>query len=62
MPFAPKQSNDFLDIAGKFLGDSPSSLDGFKANDVPSVSGFGTRQSRIRNNRPAVSTRKLMMI
>ncbi len=60
MPFPPKQSDDFLDIAGQFLGDSQQSLDGFKPDSVPSASGFGTRQVRLDNNRNAVSARKIM--
>ncbi len=37
-----------------------TSTGGFEANVAPSVSGFGTRQSRVPNNRPAIPTRHLM--
>jgi hypothetical protein len=33
---------------------------GFKADIAPSVSGFGTRQSRLKNERAGFSTRKMM--
>jgi hypothetical protein len=55
MPIQPKQSNDFFDIAGQFLeGNS------FASPAVPSSSGLGTRQGRIRNNRPAYSVRNMV--
>lgn len=60
MPVFPKQPTDVFEIAGRFLGENPQPANGFVAANAPSVSGYGTRQSRIQNERPAVSRRKLM--
>lgn len=60
MPFPPQQSSDFFDIANTFLSGGSSSGAGFQAQIAPSSSGFGTRQSRVQNNRAGVNTRKLV--
>lgn len=60
MPF-PSQSDDFFDIAGQFLGgNDPNYSDGFRAENVPTASGLGTRQGRLPNGRIATFNRKLM--
>jgi hypothetical protein len=57
----PLQSDDVFDIAGQFLGgNDPNYSDGFRASNVPSASGLGTRQGRLPNQRTAAFNRKLM--
>ena len=57
----PRQSDDIFDIAGQFLGgNDPNYSDGFRASNVPSASGLGTRQGRLPNQRTATFNRKLM--
>jgi hypothetical protein len=56
----PRQSKDAFDQALGFFGQDPREPNGFQTGQVPSVSGYGTRQSRVRNNRPAVRTRKMV--
>jgi hypothetical protein len=75
MPFIPSVTNDAFDLLGRaggatldLLGTAADGVnklaggiaDGFSANVAPSVSGFGTRQSRLPNNRPATTRRHLM--
>ena len=52
MPFPPSQINDPFDAS--------ISLNSFGTPPVPSSSGLGTRQSRIKNERPGFSARNLM--
>ncbi len=51
MPLFPLQPSDTFEASNRILG---------AANVPPTVTGLGTRQSRILNERPAVNTRKLM--
>jgi hypothetical protein len=75
MPFLPPVASDAFDTLGRaggagldLLGAAADGLnklaggvaDGFAANVAPSVSGFGTRQSRVPNNRAAMARRHLM--
>lgn len=50
----------FTDITQEFFNNSSAAAQGFSANTPPSVSGFGTRQSRLPNNRVAQSTKNVM--
>lgn len=63
-PFVPPNPINPFDAAQQlnpFQSGNPSPTStGFEAQAVPSFSGWGTRQARIANNRPAVSTRKTM--
>lgn len=52
-PAAPPNSENAFNATQQVLG-------GFVADQVPSQSGFGTRQGRISNNRPAVNARNIM--
>lgn len=58
-PIAPSPENAF-GAAQQFLGGSSPGSNGFAADQAPSQSGFGTRQGRIVNNRPAVNARNIM--
>lgn len=49
-----------LDAFNQFTNPGPMDYGGFFASSVPSTSGFGTRQSKVRNNRPGVNARKRM--
>jgi hypothetical protein len=75
MPFPPPSPSDAFDTLGRAGGAGLGLLDavsdginkltgavadGFQANVAPSISGFGTRQSRIQPNRPAITRRHLM--
>lgn len=51
---------DAFDAFNTLTGGDTSTSTGFAAASVPSVSGFGTRQSRVPDERAAVSTRHLM--
>lgn len=56
----PQQSKDIFGVAQQFIGQSNSSAGGFGVGAVPSSSGLGTRQSRVRNERAAVDTRHIV--
>lgn len=76
MPVPPVLTNDQFDALGRANGrgsglsgmalnainklSGGTNSGGFEANVAPSVSGFGTRQSRVPNNRPAIARRHLM--
>lgn len=62
MPNFPESPNseDAFKVAQQFLGGGSNSSNSFATDQVPSQSGFGTRQSRISNNRPAVNARNIM--
>lgn len=60
MAFPPAQPTDLFDIAGQFLGDAPQRADGFAVDAVPGTSGYGTRQSRVSDFRPAINARNIM--
>lgn len=59
MPLLPLQPSDTFEAAGRILGSAAEAI-GFSGTVPPTVTGLGTRQSRILNERPAVNTRKLM--
>lgn len=61
-PVAPPNPLDAFDAAQQFLGtgDSNAGGGGFQTDSVPSVSGLGTRQGRVANNRPAVNARNII--
>lgn len=58
MPLPPQQSHDPFEQDLAFYGDNPTNS--FVTNNVPSTSGYGSRQSTIPNERPAVSARKMV--
>ena len=58
-PVAPSPENAF-NAAQQILGGGSPGSGGFAADQVPSQTGFGTRQGRISNNRPAVNARNIM--
>lgn len=67
MAIIPLQPSDPFEAANRLSGNSKNSFtgsfnsgQGFSASQGPSQSGFGTRQSRVSNNRKAQNTRKLM--
>src|SRR6266404_5969472 len=67
MTFQPLQPSDPFEAAGRLTGDSRGSFtstynsgQNFTGSQGPSQSGFGTRQSRVANNKAAVNTRKMM--
>lgn len=55
----PPEPTDPNDLINQLTGSTPTSND-FQASFVPSVSGYGTRQSRLQNDRIGVSTRHMM--
>jgi hypothetical protein len=55
----PPEPTDPNDLINQLTGSTPTSGD-FLASTSPSVSGFGTRQSRLKNERIGVSTRHMM--
>lgn len=60
MPLVPPgSSSDPFDLAQQFLGGNAGNR-GFRAADVPSQTGFGTRSGRIPPESEAVSSRKLI--
>ncbi len=59
MPLLPLEPSDLFESAGRILGSAAEAI-GFSGTTPPTISGYGTRQSRIVNNRPAVNTRNLM--
>jgi len=59
MPLLPLEPSDLFERAGKILGSAAEAI-GFSGSVPPTVSGFGTRQSRIKSERSAANTRKLM--
>lgn len=59
-PTAPLEPTDIFDAAQQLLGNGNSVQNGFKTNSVPNVSGMGTRQSRVPNERAGVSTRHIV--
>jgi hypothetical protein len=60
MPRPPSNPENPFDAAQQLLGNGINDTGSFVANEVPSQSGFGTRQSRIKNNRPAINSRNMM--
>jgi hypothetical protein len=71
MPIPPILTNDQFDALGRagLSGTATNSINkltggtnsgGFESNVAPSTSGFGTRQSRVPNNRPASEARHMM--
>lgn len=58
-PVAPSPENAF-NAAQQILGGGSPGSGGFATDQVPSQTGFGTRQGRISNNRPAVNARNIM--
>ncbi len=60
MAFFPVQPTDFFETAGQFLGGVAESGASFNTQSVGGPSGYSTRQSRIPNERVAVSGRKLI--
>lgn len=59
-PVEPPDPQSAFKVAQQFLGGGQDTSNAFATDQVPSQSGLGTRQSRIRNNRPAVNTRNIM--
>lgn len=59
-PTLPFASTEVFDSVGNIIGKSVQSSDGFVANNVPSVTGLGTRTGRLPANRTGISTRKLI--
>ncbi len=51
----PQESSDFYELAG-----SLGLTDSFQSNKNPSSFGYGTRQSKLPNNRTAKSSKKIM--
>lgn len=60
MAFQPPQPDSLFDAANAILGTGPQNNGGFAVDAVPSTSGLGTRQSRIKNERSAKSVRHLI--
>lgn len=67
MAIIPLQPSDPFEAANRLTGSSKNSFSGnynsgqnFSASQGPAQSGFGTRQSRVQNNRAAQNSRKLM--
>lgn len=60
MAFEPPNPAGAFQAFQQISGTGGAAPDGFAADIAPSVSGFGTRQSRIQNERPAVTTRNIM--
>jgi len=60
MGFIPGEAGDFFERALDFAGDNPVRADGFKAATVPGISGIGTRQSQLSNERDAIYRRKMV--
>jgi len=60
IPSPPIQSSDIMEATNVLLGGNNRDIAGFSAQQGPGVSGLGTRQSRVQNGRPAVSTRQMM--
>ena len=56
----PPLQPDFLGAADRLLGGQPQPLDGFVANQGPTVSGFGPRTARLQSGIIATNTRKLI--
>ncbi len=59
MPLLPLEPIDPFETVGRILGNAADAI-GFSGTVPPTVSGLGTRQGRIINERQAVNTRKLM--
>lgn len=60
LPREPLNPSNILDTVQQFTSPGPNEFSGERGSTAPSPSGFGTRQSRVPNNRPAVSTRHIM--
>lgn len=60
MAFQPPNPQNPFDVFQQISGTSAQPADGFTTDIAPSVSGYGTRQSRISNGRPSVTTRNIM--
>lgn len=60
MAFQPPNPQDAFSAFQQISGTGGAPPDGFAADIAPSASGFGTRQSRIQNERSAVNTRNIM--
>lgn len=58
--FDPPQPGEALDAFNQFTNPGPMSYEGFAGSAIPSTSGLGTRQSKVRNNRPGVNARHRM--
>ena len=56
----PPQPSQALDAFNQFTNPGPSTYEGFAGSAVPSTTGTGTRQSKIRNNRPGITVRNRM--
>lgn len=59
MPAFSADPTDSNDLINQIVGSTPT-LGDFQASTPPSVSGWGTRQSRVPNNRFGTSTRQIM--
>lgn len=58
--FAPSNQQNGFRAVQQFLGGGSTASNAFVTDQVPSVSGLGTRQSRLMPNRPAINTRNMM--
>jgi hypothetical protein len=56
----PPLQPDFLGAADRLIGGQPQPLDGFVANQGPTVSGLGPRTARLQNGIAGQNTRKLI--
>jgi len=56
----PSLSDDIIDIADTASGGDVQFTDGFESDGVPSHSGLGTRQGRLRNERDGTPRRNLV--
>lgn len=57
MPAFPSSPTDFFDAASQALGGTQALINGFQTQSIDNSNGLTSLQSKIRNNRPAVSTR-----
>lgn len=60
MPLPPLQPADFFDAAQSLLNPTSTQAEAFAAALPPSVSGWGTRQSRVPDQRVGVNHRNIM--
>lgn len=60
MPLLPLNPTDTFEAAGNLLGTAANAIGQLSVNQAPTQSGLGTRQSRVPNQRVAITTRKMM--
>lgn len=60
MALEPPQPGQALEVFNQMVNPGPQTYLGFAGSSIPSTSGLGTRQSKVRSNRPAVNARHQM--